>query len=122
MRILVVEDEVLIAVALEEGIEDLGHEVVGPYKQVSDALKAARTESVDGAILDVNLRDELVFPVAEALKARGVPFVFCTGYAEMQLIPDAFTGYACLSKPCAPDAVMAALGLAEVRARRTASN
>ncbi|MBS0298039.1 MAG: response regulator [Proteobacteria bacterium] len=121
MRVLVVEDEVLIAVALEESLQDFGHEVIGPYKRVREALDAARNEALDAAVLDVNLRDEVVFPVADALKARGVPFVFCTGYAEMQLIPEAFSAFPCLSKPCAPEKVLAALQAVSTPELRRAS-
>jgi CheY-like chemotaxis protein len=108
-RVLLVEDELLIAAAMQESLEDLGYEVVGPYKRVRDALRAAQEEPIDGAVLDVNLRDELVFPVAEALERRGVPFVFCTGYAEMSVIPEHFRDRPSFGKPCSPKAVAAKL-------------
>lgn len=114
MRVLVVEDELLIAAAMQDSLEDEGHTVVGPFKRIADALSAIRDDvSIDAALLDVNVRDEPVFPVAEALARRGIPFVFCTGYAEMQLIPEAYRRYACLNKPCDPLVVIKTLERAQ---------
>ena len=64
---------------------------------------------MDAAVLDVNVRGEMVFPVAEELKARGVPMVFCTGYADLQAIPEPLQGQVRLSKPCAAASVEKAL-------------
>jgi CheY-like chemotaxis protein len=82
-RVLVVEDEFLIAEDLRLALEDLGAEVVGPVATVDAALDAVRLErGLDGATLDIMLRGEKSFPVAEALKARGLPFVLLTGYSD----------------------------------------
>lgn len=84
-RILLVEDDYLIAYGMQHELQDLGMHVVGPAASVKDALVLLDSEPVDGAILDVNLNDEKVFPVAEALVAIGVPFAFTTGYSASDL-------------------------------------
>ena len=87
-RIMVVEDEMLIAMMLELALADAGCHVVGPFGRLSDAVVAARTEAVDGALLDINLAGESVFPAAEALEQRGVPFLLVSGYGRDLLPPD----------------------------------
>jgi len=84
-RILVVEDEALIAVMVEDMLTDMGSVVVGPAATIESALELARGEAIDAAILDVNVRGERIDPVAEALMARGVPVLFATGYGEVRL-------------------------------------
>jgi DNA-binding response OmpR family regulator len=84
-RVLVVEDEYLIAAAVEGMLEDAGCHVVGPFARVQDALDAVRTEAVDVALLDVNVAGELVFPVAHLLEESGTPFLFVTGYGDRVL-------------------------------------
>ena len=84
-NILLVEDEYLIAWALQDGLQRSGAHVIGPAASVEDALALLATEPVDGAILDVSLGREKVFPVAEALATRGIPFVFATGYSDLPL-------------------------------------
>jgi CheY-like chemotaxis protein len=82
-RILVVEDEGLVALMLEDMLEDLGYDVAYSAASVVKALAWIEAGGeVDLALLDVNLGGEPVFPVADALKARGVPFAFSTGYGE----------------------------------------
>jgi CheY-like chemotaxis protein len=99
-RLLVVEDEYLIAAALERALEDHGAEVVGPAGSVEGALRLVEAEGdrLDGAVLDINLRGERVYPVADVLAARGVPFVFLTGY-DAQVIPDTYAGVPRSEKP-----------------------
>ena len=99
-RLLVVEDEYLIAAALERALEDRGAEVVGPAGYVEGALRLVEAEGdrLDGAVLDINLRGERVYPVADVLAARGVPFVFLTGY-DAQVIPDTYAGVPRSEKP-----------------------
>lgn len=106
-RILVVEDESLVAMLLETILEDMGCEIVGPAATVAQGLTLAEGE-LDAALLDVNVAGQNVFPVAEALVARGVPFVFSTGYGEGGL-PDAWRGRPTIQKPFTEDAVHAAL-------------
>jgi CheY-like chemotaxis protein len=81
LRVLLVEDEGLVAMMLEDLLEDLGCEVAGSLASVGAALAWIEAGgAADVALLDVNLSGEPVFPVAEALKQRGVPFAFATGY------------------------------------------
>ena len=98
-RILVVEDEFLVALLLEEELHALGFSIVGPFTSVATATEAARREHFDLAILDINVAGEMVFPVADALSARGVPFLFVSGYGEMNL-PERHRTTPCLAKPC----------------------
>jgi two-component SAPR family response regulator len=84
-RILVVEDEALIAVMVEDMLVEMGGEVVGPAATIDDALALAQREILDVAVLDVNVRGRRIDPVAEALMARGVPVLFATGYGEVRL-------------------------------------
>jgi len=79
-RILVVEDEPLVAALLEEMLLDLGLCVVGPAYSVGKALELAERAALDGAVLDVNIRSKDVDPIADVLRSRGVPFVLATGY------------------------------------------
>ncbi|MGB6968829.1 MAG: response regulator [Methyloceanibacter sp.] len=86
-RILVVEDEVLIALDITGALEQGGFVVVGPLASVRDALQLLERESVDGALLDANLGGETVGRVADALFLRKVPFAFVSGYGREQLPP-----------------------------------
>lgn len=117
-RVLVVEDESLVAMLLETILEDMGCVPVGPAATVEEGLQmASEGDPVDAALLDVNVAGKQVFPIAEALKARGVPFVFSTGYGEGGL-PEEWRGQPTLQKPfteaAVRDALMKAMGLADV--------
>lgn len=90
-RILVVEDEALIAVMVEDMLAEMGCEVVGPAATIESALAFSRSEVLDGAVLDVNVRGERIDPVAEALMSRGIPVLFATGYGEVRLASGAAT-------------------------------
>jgi CheY-like chemotaxis protein len=81
-RVLVVEDEPILAMALEDMLEDLGCEVVGPASRLQPALRLAREAAVDAAILDINLHGEHSHPVADLLRARAIPILFATGYGS----------------------------------------
>ena len=108
-RILVIEDESLVAMLLETILDDMGCAVVGPESNIDDGLRAATTEgALDAALLVVNVAGREVFPVAEALKARGVPFVFSTGYGEAGL-PDHWRGNPTIQKPFTEGAIREAL-------------
>lgn len=108
-RILVVEDESLVAMLLETILDDLGCETVGPVASVAEALNViAARDDIDGGLLDVNVAGVEIFPVAEALEARGLPFVFSTGYGEGGL-PEIWRGRITLQKPFTEAAVQAAL-------------
>jgi CheY-like chemotaxis protein len=88
-RILVVEDEYLIAMELTDWLTEAGAEVVGPASTVKQALRLVEQSGtqLDGATLDINVRGTLSFPIADELQALGVPFVFCTGY-DAQKVPE----------------------------------
>jgi len=98
--LLVVEDEYLIAADLASSLESLGVEVVGPAASVEEALSLIENSRnrLDGAVLDINLGDERVYPVAEALRARDVPFVFTTGYDAIA-VPPAYASSPRCEKP-----------------------
>lgn len=99
-RIFLVEDEALVAMLVEDMLADEGCVVVATANRLAEALAKARDRSVefDLAVLDVNLAGEPVFPVAETLAARGVPFAFATGYGVGGL-PDAWKDRPTLQKP-----------------------
>jgi CheY-like chemotaxis protein len=101
-RILVVEDEALVAFALAEILEDFGYDVVGPAPNTKAALRLVAEEQVSAAILDVNLGRESADAVAEALAAAAIPFVFTTGYTNRSALPPAFNDRPCLNKPYRP--------------------
>ncbi len=88
-RILVVEDEFLIALDLEVTLETAGYRVIGPALNVSAALQLLKADRPDAAILDVNLAGERVTPVAEALRAMSVPFILASGYVAADLQAEA---------------------------------
>jgi PAS domain S-box-containing protein len=97
-RVLVVEDEALVAMMLQEFLTEHGHSVVGPIGRAAEALVAAKETDYDAAILDINLGDGVAYPVADILSARGVPFVFITGY-EADTVDDRFSHVPVLQKP-----------------------
>jgi len=80
-RLLLVEDEALTGMMMSDMLTELGFEVIGPFGRVADAMAAVGREDFHAAVLDVNLDGEMVYPVADAVVARGVPFVFVTGYS-----------------------------------------
>jgi DNA-binding response OmpR family regulator len=84
-RVLVVEDETLIAVLIEDILGGMQCEVVGPTGKLETALRLARDEAFDLAILDVTIRGGKVYPVAEQLLARGIPFLLASGYGDWAL-------------------------------------
>lgn len=99
-RVLLVEDEALVAMMMEDLLHDLGCEVVGSFGRLSAAIDwlAQAQQAPDGAVLDVNLGGgDMVFPLAHALRERGVPFAFATGYAALP--EDGFGEVPVLQKP-----------------------
>jgi DNA-binding response OmpR family regulator len=116
-RVLIVEDETLIAMLLEAMIADLGATIVGSATRVNGALEIVRNPSgpIDLAVIDVNLGGEEAFPVAEALAARGVPFAFSTGYGNSGL-PLPWRDRPTLQKPFTETQVAAVLAEALRRA------
>ena len=114
-RLLVVEDEYLIRMLLEDMLGDLGYQVAATVGTIDEAKTLAAKGDFDAAILDVNLDGEEIFPVADMLTERGLPFVFVTGYGEGSL-PEAYRGRPALQKPFQPDRLKVTLAglLAEV--------
>ena len=98
-RILIVEDEYLVAMSLAEALRDAGSIVLGPVASVDKAIKTIEAEPhIDGAVLDVNLGGMLAFPVADLLIARKIPFVFTSGY-EDNLLRDRYSQVKNCPKP-----------------------
>jgi len=108
LRVLVVEDEFLVAMDIEAMLRELACEVVGPIGNLASALQAAREETLDLALLDANLGGEPVTTVAEALVARAVPIVFCTGY-QVENLCSRYPATSTLMKPFQPADLRAAL-------------
>jgi CheY-like chemotaxis protein len=102
--VLIVEDESLISMMLEDFLESLGHEVAGTCETVPDALERVEQGGFDVAIIDVNLNGERVWPVADRLAAKGIPYVLATG-GHIDPPPPAHAGVPVLSKPFTLDAI-----------------
>ena len=109
LRILVVEDEMMIAFFIEDCVVELGHQVVGPASRVTQAQCLIEAESFDLALLDVNVAGEEVYPIASLLKARGIPFVFLSGYGSRGL-RDEWVNCPMLPKPFGIEGLEAAIG------------
>ena len=107
-RVLIVEDEPVIAFALEELLIEYGFKVTGVATRLDTALAMIESGVCDVAILDTNLAGVSAGPAALALKARGVPYVILSGYSSSQL-QSVFSGAPCLQKPCQPDRLVRAL-------------
>ncbi len=97
-RVLVVEDEMMVALLIEDLLMELGCSPVGPFGSVTMALQAALTEELDLAVLDVNLGGENVYPVADALTERHIPFLFVSGYGD-GAIPADHSSWKVCAKP-----------------------
>ena len=107
-RVLVVEDEALIAAMVEEMLVELGAVVVGPAATIERGLALATDEELDAALLDVNIRATRIDPVAAVLRSRGIPVVFATGYGQSAFDPS--TGAPILEKPYTQEKLASALG------------
>lgn len=112
LRVLVVEDEMTIALMIEDMLADLGHEVVDMPMRLPLALAAVERGSFDLAILDVNLDGETSYPVAKLLHERALPFIFATGYGASGLSPE-FRDRPVLQKPFLRDDLEDALAAAQ---------
>lgn len=97
-RILVVEDNYLLAETLSDLLEDIGCVLVGPAPRVAAALRLCE-DQIDGALLDINLGKETCFAVADRLVERGIPFMFLSGYTDDAVVPTRFSGVPRLTKP-----------------------
>lgn len=121
-RLLVAEDEYLLAWHLCQMLEADGATVIGPVASVADALRmVADTPELDGAVLDVNLGGGMVYPVADALRARGIPFVLATGY-DVDVIPETYRDAPCVQKPVDAALVAGMLGTVATIAAMAASD
>ena len=107
-RILVVEDEPTIAMMIEDMLIDFGCRVVGPALRIPEARALARCETLDGALLDVNMGEGPSFDIARILRERHVPFCFATGYGASGILPE-FEARPVLQKPFSHDALRAFL-------------
>jgi DNA-binding response OmpR family regulator len=107
-RVLIVEDEMLIAMMLQDMLADAGLEVEGVANSLNAGIELASKADFDLAILDINLNGEEVYPVAEILQRRGIPFIFSTGYGAGGVRPG-FDGTPQVVKPFQQDLLMAAM-------------
>jgi DNA-binding response OmpR family regulator len=98
-RILIVEDDVLIAMELGERLGDMGYEVMGPAHTLDEAKSLLAVAQPDAALLDANLNGESSVPLGAALAARGVPLAFCTGYDAIKNLPPELAHAPVLTKP-----------------------
>lgn len=104
IRVLIAEDEFLVGLQLEEDLRSAGCSIVGPFNTLEAATRAARTERFDLALLDINLNGDMVYPLADEFLARGVPFIFLSGYVSADL-PARFRRSPRLTKPHDPAAL-----------------
>lgn len=111
LRILIVEDESLVAMMLEDVLLDLGHDIAGVAGRLNDALRLATDLKIDFAVLDLNLNGERTDPVAAALRSRGVPFIFATGYGVAGVTED-WSGVPVVQKPFQANELLAAMNTA----------
>jgi DNA-binding response OmpR family regulator len=107
-RVLVADDEPLIAMDLAEELEAAGAFVLGPASTIEDAMALFTSGRVDAAVLDIQLGDELIYPLADRLAVDGVPFVFITG-CQTATIPEAYADVPVCDKPFPSNSVAAAL-------------
>jgi CheY-like chemotaxis protein len=109
-RILIVEDEYFLADDMARALHKIGAQVVGPVGELNDALELlAREDVVDAAVVDVNLRSQMAFPITGELRSRGIPFIFVSGY-DRSTLPDEYGDTVLLAKPIDPPAIINALG------------
>ena len=101
-RILVAEDDMILALDMERSLKDAGAQVFGPVKTAADAIALAQTALLTCAVLDVNLGCELVFPAAHILKGRNIKTVFCTGYGDLHGLQLDWPDAQILAKPVRP--------------------
>ena len=98
LKVLVVEDEMMVSMLIEDMLADLGCTVVGPASRLEEAVDLARTADLDCAVLDENLGGQPIFPLADLLREKGAPFAFATGYGDAGL-RDVDRGTPVLQKP-----------------------
>jgi CheY-like chemotaxis protein len=114
LRVLVVEDEMMVSMLIEDMLSDMGCTVVGPASRLDEAMELATSSDIDCAVLDVNLGGQPIFPLADLLRERGCPFAFATGYGDAGL-RDVDRGTPVLQKPFREGDLARVLG--ELRAK-----
>lgn len=114
LRVLVVEDEMMVSMLIEDMLTDLGCSVVGPAARLDEAIELAKASEIDCAVLDVNLGGQPIFPLADILRELGCPFAFATGYGDAGL-READRGTPVLQKPFREGDLARVLG--ELRAK-----
>jgi DNA-binding response OmpR family regulator len=107
-RVLVVEDNRFLCTVLEETLRDAGYKVIGPFTSLALAQEAMTRQSVDAAVLDINISGELVFPLAVALKKRGIAIVLTSGH-KIGAVPASIRGLPQLRKPYGEAELLGAL-------------
>lgn len=108
-NVLVVEDEYMLALDIQHHLELSGANVLGPVGSVEDALSVVKTlGDLDAAVLDLSLRDDKAYAIADALRALGVPFLFATGY-DLNLVPERYSGVPVCQKPVSGTGLTAVL-------------
>ena len=110
VRVLIVEDEGLLALALKDTLSAVGYTVIGPAPSTQKALKLIATEAIDAALLDINLGNERVDSVAQALDDADIPFIFSTGYCNKSALPPDFMDRKVLGKPFGAGELLQAIG------------
>ncbi len=98
-HILVVEDNAIIAMSLEDLLREAGAEVIGPLATLRDAERTATEAKLTGAVLDIMLEDEEIWPVARILAGRGIPFIFSSGHFEQDTLPAEWASRTIVTKP-----------------------
>jgi CheY-like chemotaxis protein len=98
-RVLVVEDEFLVSLTTIDLLESVGCEVVGPVASLEAAVELAQSEPLDAAVLDINIAGKPIWPVAEELRRRSVPFLFLSAYSLLNAIPELFAAAPRVAKP-----------------------
>ena len=116
-KVLVVEDEFIIALDLSETVQDLGYELEGPYAGNEDAFEAIEDQMPDLAILDVFTADGEVYPLADRLAAAGVPIIFHSGHVQPEEVKALYPDAQACAKPCPPDRIIGALQEAAAKAQ-----
>ena len=104
-RVLVVEDNPVLAFDIDDALRDSGVHVVGPALDIESGMALVREDALDGAVLDIDIGGHPVWPIARELRADGVPFVFVSGDCDKGL-PDDFDGAVCLHKPATTEAIL----------------
>lgn len=108
-RILVAEDELIIAFDLCDTVKEAGFEVEGPHAGISSAMLAFQKEKPDLAILDIQLDDGVVFPLAKKLSDENIPIIFHSGRHSREEVEEKFPSATTLAKPCPPSAMIRAV-------------